>query len=100
MWTELGDAAVYEQSKARKLLLYTLDELGGAATLKELAEYLGKKRPTVLEQLRGLEREGLVRQDEKRGPWKKTPNSANSPNSTEHELGDLGDLGQFWDEEE
>ena len=100
MWSELGDAAVYEQTKARRLLLYALDELGGEAKLKELAEYLGKKPPTVLSQLIGLEKEGLVWQDGKRGPWKKPTNSANSPNSSEHELGDLGDLGQFWDEEE
>jgi len=61
---------------------------------------LGKKSPTIHEQLRGLEKEGLVHQDRPRGPWKKLPNSPKSPKSTEHESGDLGDLGQFWDEEE
>ena len=100
MWSELGDAAVYEQSQARKLLIYAFDDLGGEATLKELADYLGKKSPTVLQQLRGLEKEGFVRQDEPRGRWKKLPNSPKSPNTTEPELGDLGDLGQLWDEEE
>jgi RecA-family ATPase len=100
MWTELGDAAVYELTKARQLILYAMDELGGEVTNKELAEYLGKKPPTIIKQLHGLERDGLVVQDTKGGPWRRTTNPANSPNHDDSELGRLAGLGDLWDEEE
>ncbi len=99
MWTELGDAAVYEQTQARQLLLYALDDLGEAIN-KELADYLDKKPPTIIKQLHGLERDGLVIQDTKGGPWRRTTNPANSPNHDDSELGRLAGLGDLWDEEE
>lgn len=100
MWTELGDAAVYELSKARQLILYAIDEMGGEATNKELADYLGKTPPTIIKQLQGLEQDGLVEQETKGGPWRRTTNPPNPPNHDDPELGQLGGLGDLWDEEE
>lgn len=100
MWNELGDAAVHELSPARRDLLDAIDDLGGIERNKELAEYLGKTQAAVLEQLQGLEADGLVQQDFKGGPWQRTPNAPNRPNSNDPELGELGPLGQLWDEEE
>lgn len=99
-WNELGDAAVHELSPARRDLLDAIDGLGGTARNKELSEYLGKTQAAVLEQLQGLEADGLVHQVGKGGPWHKTPNAPNRPNSNDPKLGELGPLGQLWDEEE
>lgn len=67
-WTEIGPAAQYEASKAERDLLAALDSLG-TVSLTDLATYLEKKNPTVLEQLKRLEQEGRVKQDGERGPW-------------------------------
>ena len=99
-WNELGDAAVHELSPARRDLLDAIDDLGGTARNKELSEHLGKTQAAVLEQLQGLEADGLVHQVGKGGPWQRTPNAPNRPNSKDPELGELGPLGQLWEEEE
>ena len=54
----------------------------------------------MLKQLQGLEQDGLVQQDGKGGPWRRTTNPANPPNPDDSELGRLGRLGDLWDEEE
>jgi hypothetical protein len=82
IWTELGPAATYELSQARRQVL---DELkrAGEASLTEISTMVGKTTPTVLSLLRGLADEGLVHQPEARGPWVfgKPPNTANKPRS-------------------
>ena len=100
IWNELGDGALFELTPARQDLLNAIDDLGGTATNKELADHLGKQPPTVLDQLRGLEADGLAHQETKGGPWRRTPNPPNRPNSDHPELGELGPLGQLWEEEE
>ncbi len=89
-WVELGNAATYERSKAREEVRSVLVDLGGEATLTELADVVNKALPTVLELLRGLADEGAAYQDGARGPWK-VANSANNLTSEVRELGQLGE---------
>jgi RecA-family ATPase len=67
-WTEIGPAAAHEASKAERDLIDALTRLA-PVTLSDLAAYLEKKAPTVLEQLKRLEKAGRVRQAGERGPW-------------------------------
>jgi hypothetical protein len=56
VWSELGSAAVYELSKARRELyegLAQLEDLGESTSLTELASLVAKTKPTVLGLLRG-----------------------------------------------
>ncbi len=99
MWTELGDAVVYQLSKARQDLLVAIDDFGGSATVKDLAGYLEKTKPAIIQQLQGLRSEGLVYQDEVRGPWKKPPNRPNPLNDEAEPLGEESELGLLWEEE-
>ena len=59
-WEVLGDAKLYEISKERREILEAIDELGGSAKPKEIAEILGKNHNTIKVFLRKLEAEGLV----------------------------------------
>ena len=92
MWTELGDAALYAQSQARRSLLDALNDIfDGEAALTELSEYVGKKPHTILEQLRGLQEDGLVRQERPRGPWMTTEHTE----IPKPEQGSFGHFGNF-----
>jgi RecA-family ATPase len=68
-WTELGAAAEYAQSKARRAALDALRTLGGTAGLSEIADEMGGTKQNTAKLLRGLETDGLVKQDGPRGPW-------------------------------
>jgi RecA-family ATPase/DNA-binding Lrp family transcriptional regulator len=59
-WEVLGEAKLYEISKERREILEAIEELGGSAKPKEIAELLGKNHNTVKVFLRKLEAEGLV----------------------------------------
>lgn len=71
-WTELGDAALYAISKARREVYDVLADME-EATLTELASVAGKDPAGTLKLLRGLAGEGLAYQDGERGPWKVIP---------------------------
>jgi hypothetical protein len=80
-WVELGDARLYELSKARRVVLEVVQALG-EAPLTEIAEMAGRDKPTTLRLLTALAHDDLVTQDEKRGPWKAN-NTDNSDNTEE-----------------
>lgn len=72
IWTELGNAAEYQLSRERRDLYQLLNSLDTPTRLKELAEFLDKKSPTILDQLQGLEKEDLVVQDSETRMWRTT----------------------------
>ena len=72
VWTELGNAAEYQLTRERRDLYQLLSNLDSPARLKDLAELSGKTSPTVLDQLRGLEKEDLVVQDSETHMWRTT----------------------------
>ena len=94
-WTELGSAAIVELSKARRAVLAAVEELGSRASLTDIAELAKRDKANTLRLLRGLESEGLVRQDDKRGPWN-LHNTHNNDNSEPAELlSELSELTGF-----
>lgn len=98
LWTELGSAADYQRSKARRGVLEALATLNGRASLTEIAEIVDKRKPTVLGLLRGLADEQEVFQEGERGPWvlqkaANTPNSLTGPALPVSELAELAGFG-------
>jgi hypothetical protein len=81
-WTELGSAAAYHLTKARRSALDALTALGGTATLNEIAEEMRGTKQNTLKLLRGLESDGLARQENQRGPWKVVDTVDESTQST------------------
>ena len=81
-WTELGTAAEYDISKARKEVLETVALLDAAA-LTDIADMAKKDKSLTLRMLRGLEEDRLVHQEGKGGPWRHGPNGQQSPQLTE-----------------
>lgn len=79
-WTELGSAAEHDLSKARKAVLQAVTDME-SATLTEIANEVKRPPGNTSKLLRALESEGLVRQDEKRGPWRLTGNAEKTDNS-------------------
>ncbi len=69
-WTELGSAAEYAQTQARSEVRNALADLGGTASLTEIAELAGREKGNTLRLLRGMREDGLVYQEGERGPWK------------------------------
>lgn len=80
-WKILGGWREVEIAEEQKKILEIIQELGGRATPREIAEALGKNRNTVRVHLARMAQKGLVKRDTTKGTYSVcTVNSVNSVN--------------------